>query len=107
MREFLYDGVFSEVSRQDEVYEQIGLPVLEQTMRGMNGCILAYGPTGAGKSALALAEHEISQGRPIIMFALNARLRDFTRRKRRCCLRPAMLPMKQRWRQLLAFCLIA
>ena len=56
VREFLYDGVFSDVAKQHEVYEAVGLPVLEQVMQGFNGCILAYGPTGSGKTYSLLEE---------------------------------------------------
>ncbi len=49
-KEFLYDGVFSEKSHQEEVYKKVGQPVVEHVMKGVNGCILAYGPTGSGKT---------------------------------------------------------
>ena len=32
------------------MYEECVLPVLEAVMNGINGCIFAYGATGAGKS---------------------------------------------------------
>eukprot|EP00040_Diaphanoeca_grandis_P004050 m.26860 g.26860 ORF g.26860 m.26860 type:complete len:707 (-) comp15573_c0_seq1:25-2145(-) len=35
---------------QDEVFNELGVDIIDNTMNGFNGCILAYGQTGAGKS---------------------------------------------------------
>eukprot|EP00400_MALV-I_sp_L67-5_P000391 gene391-432_t len=58
VREFLYDGVFSEKASQSQVYKAVGLPVLEQVLEGFNGCLFAYGPTGSGKTYSLLEDQE-------------------------------------------------
>ena len=47
--EFEYDKVFRETS-QLEVFESIGKQVVEDALRGFNGTVFAYGPTGSGKT---------------------------------------------------------
>lgn len=49
-REFIFDGVFSQDSAQRDVFMQMGLPVLRDSLKGINGTILAYGQTGSGKT---------------------------------------------------------
>ena len=41
------DGHFA---RQEQVYQELGVPVLESSFQGYNACIFAYGQTGSGKS---------------------------------------------------------
>eukprot|EP00913_Durusdinium_trenchii_P032316 g30257.t1 len=59
-REFAFDGVFGESSAQRDVFMQIGLPVLREALRGINGTILAYGQTGSGKTHSLL--HQSAKG---------------------------------------------
>jgi len=47
---FTYDAVFDEGSRQEEVYQETALPLVESVLAGYNGTIFAYGQTGCGKS---------------------------------------------------------
>jgi len=35
---------------QEVVYEQVGRPVLQNALEGINGCLFAYGQTGSGKT---------------------------------------------------------
>ncbi|KPA82697.1 putative kinesin [Leptomonas pyrrhocoris] len=35
---------------QDEVYNHVGKPIVDNTLDGYNGCIFAYGQTGSGKT---------------------------------------------------------
>ena len=35
---------------QDQVYSDLGLPVVEATFAGYNSCVFAYGQTGSGKT---------------------------------------------------------
>lgn len=44
-----YDQVFNEVSTQDDVYNSV-LPLLNDTLHGINGCVFAYGVTSSGKT---------------------------------------------------------
>lgn len=53
MKEFLsfhLDRGFARDAGQEEVYMVCGRPLLSKVMQGYNGCILAYGQTGAGKT---------------------------------------------------------
>jgi Tfp pilus assembly pilus retraction ATPase PilT len=46
----MYDHIFDVNSTQEEVFEQVGLPVLQNILDGFNGCIMAYGQTSSGKT---------------------------------------------------------
>lgn len=35
---------------QERLYRDIGLPILEEALKGINQCLFAYGQTGSGKS---------------------------------------------------------
>ncbi|CAE7217827.1 KIN7I [Symbiodinium natans] len=59
-KEFAFDGVFGEQSAQRDVFMQIGLPVLREALRGINGTVLAYGQTGSGKTHSLL--HQSAKG---------------------------------------------
>ncbi|KAH9589320.1 Kinesin motor domain [Trypanosoma melophagium] len=37
-------------SSQKDVYNEVGRPVLDNTLEGYNGCVFAYGQTGSGKT---------------------------------------------------------
>jgi len=47
---FMFDTVLPSSAGQAAVYNLIGSPVLHRLMSGYHGCILAFGPTGCGKS---------------------------------------------------------
>eukprot|EP00854_Cymbomonas_tetramitiformis_P010056 gene10056-11898_t len=49
-KKFAFDGCFDGESEQKEVFVAVGKPVLRDVISGYNGCILAYGQTGAGKT---------------------------------------------------------
>ncbi|CAJ1341522.1 unnamed protein product [Effrenium voratum] len=46
----MFDTVLPSSAGQAAVYNLIGSPVLHRLMSGYHGCILAFGPTGCGKS---------------------------------------------------------
>eukprot|EP00913_Durusdinium_trenchii_P003781 g3502.t1 len=54
---FRLDTAFGEETTQDEVYEKVGRPVVEDVLSGYNGTILAYGPTGSGKTFCMFGPH--------------------------------------------------
>ncbi|EKG02936.1 kinesin, putative [Trypanosoma cruzi] len=37
-------------SAQQDIYNEVGRPILENTLEGYNGCVFAYGQTGSGKT---------------------------------------------------------
>mmetsp|Transcript_744 Transcript_744/g.1148 ORF Transcript_744/g.1148 Transcript_744/m.1148 type:complete len:1025 (-) Transcript_744:22-3096(-) len=47
---FNFDHCFGPDTQQDNFYDIVGKPVLEEVFKGYNGTIFAYGQTGAGKS---------------------------------------------------------
>ena len=47
---FVYDKLFGEKDGQQTVYDVAGRPVIQDVLKGYNGCIMAYGQTGAGKT---------------------------------------------------------
>ncbi|KAI5687100.1 Kinesin motor domain containing protein [Leishmania braziliensis] len=47
---FTFDHVYPVNATQEQVYEQIGRPVLRSSFCGYHTCIFAYGQTGSGKT---------------------------------------------------------
>ena len=47
---FKYDYVGSEDVTQEEIFQTVGRPIVDQCLMGYNGSILAYGQTGSGKT---------------------------------------------------------
>ena len=46
---------------QRQVYEDIGIEMLEHAFEGYNVCIFAYGQTGSGKSYTMMGKNEPNQ----------------------------------------------
>nr|XP_023029277.1 kinesin-like protein KIF19 [Leptinotarsa decemlineata] len=49
-KQYSFDVVFGEDSTQEEVYEVTTSNLLKDVLKGYNGTVFAYGPTGAGKT---------------------------------------------------------
>lgn len=49
-KSFQFDKVFGMYSTQDEVFDQIVRPIVDETLAGFNCTIFAYGQTGTGKT---------------------------------------------------------
>lgn len=49
-QQFHFDRVFGPTSGQQDVFDEAVRPTVEGVLEGYNGCVLAYGQTGAGKS---------------------------------------------------------
>ena len=47
---FSFASVYNDESTQRDIYQECVLPLLSNTIRGKNGSVFAYGPTGAGKT---------------------------------------------------------
>jgi len=47
---FTFDHVCTEQISQEEIFRIIGIPTATSCLQGYNGCIFAYGQTGAGKT---------------------------------------------------------
>ncbi|KAJ7560266.1 hypothetical protein O6H91_04G121100 [Diphasiastrum complanatum] len=48
--EFVFDRVFYEYSSQSDVFEFVAMPIVRDAMNAINGTIITYGQTGAGKT---------------------------------------------------------
>jgi hypothetical protein len=48
-RDFYFDYSFGEDANQDDVYDRLARPVVNEVLKGCNGTIFAYGQTGTGK----------------------------------------------------------
>ncbi|GJP29777.1 hypothetical protein CLOM_g19615 [Closterium sp. NIES-68] len=46
----MFDRTFFQDSTQQEVFSYVALPVVQDAMSAINGTVLAYGQTGAGKT---------------------------------------------------------
>ena len=47
---FTFSRVFNQASTQQEVYEDVGAPIIKDVVNGYNGTIFVYGQTGSGKT---------------------------------------------------------
>lgn len=47
---YSFDGILSEKSSQEEVYDRIARPHIEELLNGNNTTIFAYGQTSSGKT---------------------------------------------------------
>ena len=47
---FIFDWVGGESTKQEEIFDVIGKPMVQTCLEGYNCCIFAYGQTGAGKT---------------------------------------------------------
>jgi len=50
VQQFVFDGVFPPEATQEDVFAEVGRPILCEGMEGFNGTIFAYGQTGSGKT---------------------------------------------------------
>ena len=53
-----FDHIFGLDTRQEDMYDIIGRPTVEDIFRGFNGTIFAYGQTGSGKSFSMMGEEK-------------------------------------------------
>ncbi|XP_057529339.1 kinesin-like protein KIN-12F [Amaranthus tricolor] len=49
-RKFSFDSVFDSKSKQEDVFELVGVPLVKDALAGYNASILSYGQTGSGKT---------------------------------------------------------
>lgn len=59
---FELDKVFTEATRQEDVYDYVGRPIIHDVLSGYNGTILAYGPTGSGKTYCMFGPGSVGEG---------------------------------------------
>ncbi|KAK9838407.1 hypothetical protein WJX84_002853 [Apatococcus fuscideae] len=76
---FSYDHVMTQSSMQSDMFNVVGLPVVESCMMGYNASIFAYGMTGAGKTFTMLGSMSAPEQRglaPRIFEALFQRIAE-------------------------------
>ncbi|RLM73616.1 kinesin-like protein KIN12B [Panicum miliaceum] len=77
-QDFTFDAVADAVSTQEDIFNLVGLPLVENCLSGFNSSIFAYGQTGSGKTYTmwgplsALSEDSVS--RNVIQFYYNAQI---------------------------------
>lgn len=67
---FQFDGIFDQDASQEDVFQNVALPVVDDALRGINGTIFAYGQTGTGKTYTITGDAEAFEMRGIIPRAL-------------------------------------
>lgn len=55
---FSFDYVAGDAASQDTIFRVAGEPIVDNCLRGYNGCIFAYGQTGSGKTYTMLGRDE-------------------------------------------------
>ncbi|GFN76465.1 kinesin-like protein [Plakobranchus ocellatus] len=68
---FRFDKVFDQRTSQDEVFEAVARPVIDNVVQGYNGTIFAYGQTGSGKTFTITGGAERYMDRGIIPRSLS------------------------------------
>jgi len=58
---FTFDSVLKETATQDEVFQRVGIPIIENVLGGYNSTIFAYGQTGAGKTHTMIGNPDFSK----------------------------------------------
>jgi len=59
---YSFDTVFDKDANQETVYNTVGNAMVQDVLKGYNGTILAYGPTGSGKTYTMFGEDVYDQG---------------------------------------------
>ncbi|XP_057540499.1 kinesin-like protein KIN-12F [Amaranthus tricolor] len=49
-RKFSFDSILDSISKQEDVFELVGVPLVKDALAGYNASILSYGQTGSGKT---------------------------------------------------------
>lgn len=71
---FSFDYVASESVTQEEVFNVIGAPMVENCLAGYNSCMFAYGQTGSGKTHTILGDLEGLDANPSVDRGLTPRI---------------------------------
>jgi kinesin family protein 3/17 len=61
---FVFDSLFDQNSRQNDIYSRVAAPVVTSIIQGYNGTIFAYGQTGTGKTWTMIGDpgHDTHRG---------------------------------------------
>jgi Kinesin motor domain len=50
LQSYTFDAVIGQTGSQAEVFEAIGMPMVQHTLDGFNATVMAYGQTSSGKT---------------------------------------------------------
>jgi kinesin family member 5 len=50
LQSYTFDAVIGQTGSQAEVFEAIGIPMVQHTLDGFNATVMAYGQTSSGKT---------------------------------------------------------
>ena len=68
---FNFDKVFSSNTNNQEIFEFVGCPIIEDVLTGYNGTVFAYGQTGSGKTFTMMGSNAQEESRGMIPRALS------------------------------------
>ncbi|XP_064621480.1 kinesin-like protein KIF6 [Lineus longissimus] len=68
---FRFEKIFDQQTQQDEIFESVARPVIDNVLEGYNGTIFAYGQTGSGKTFTITGGPEKYSDRGIIPRSLS------------------------------------
>jgi hypothetical protein len=75
-KRFTFDNLFNHDSRQSDIFEEVGKPVVDAAIKGYNGSVFAYGQTGSGKTYTMLGTPENPGLIPRVIQHLFSKLHD-------------------------------
>ncbi|CAJ1376240.1 unnamed protein product [Effrenium voratum] len=78
---FKFDGILSMNISQEDVFNVVAKPVIEDVLQGINGTIFAYGQTGSGKTFTITGGAERYQDRGLIPRTIAYLFEEFKNRK--------------------------
>lgn len=78
---FRFDGILPMKISQEEVFQVVAKPVIEDVMEGINGTIFAYGQTGSGKTFTITGGAERYEDRGLIPRTIAYIFEEFKKRK--------------------------
>ena len=58
IRKFKFSHIFKDSDDQNIVFKKTAIPILDSVIEGYNGCIMAYGQTGTGKTHTILGKRD-------------------------------------------------
>ena len=63
---FRFDEIFDETSKQQEVYASAAFQLVEDSFKGYNGTVFAYGQTGCGKTHTMVGNLQVGEMKGIM-----------------------------------------
>ncbi|KAK9346429.1 hypothetical protein V1522DRAFT_404408 [Lipomyces starkeyi] len=74
-----FDSIDEKYASQEQVFNDLGMPLLDNAFKGFNNCIFAYGQTGSGKSYSMMGPRDEPGVIPRICQQLFARIAEISK----------------------------